>query len=50
MPELEGRTNIFRVHSIGSTSGEKDIWYELLARLCPNSTGTEIRSRRVVWD
>ena len=33
MPELEGRTNIFRVHSIGSTSGEKDIWYELLARL-----------------
>ena len=27
-------------------SVEKDIRYELLARLCPNSTGAELRSHR----
>merc|ERR1712147_249973 len=43
LPELEGRTNIFRIHA-RSMSVEKDIRYELLARLCPNSTGAEIRS------
>jgi len=43
LPDLEGRTNIFRIHA-KSMSVEKDIRYELLGRLCPNSTGAEIRS------
>merc|ERR1712034_176815 len=43
LPDLEGRTNIFRIHA-RSMSVEKDIRYELLARLCPNSTGAELRS------
>lgn len=43
LPDLEGRTNIFKIHA-KSMSVEKDIRYELLGRLCPNSTGAEIRS------
>eukprot|EP00096_Caligus_rogercresseyi_P000847 TRINITY_DN113_c0_g1_i1.p1 TRINITY_DN113_c0_g1~~TRINITY_DN113_c0_g1_i1.p1 ORF type:complete len:436 (+),score=161.93 TRINITY_DN113_c0_g1_i1:79-1386(+) len=43
LPDLEGRTNIFKIHA-RSMSVERDIRYELLARLCPNSTGAEIRS------
>merc|ERR1740121_412303 len=43
LPDLEGRTNIFKIHA-RSMSVEKDVRYELLARLCPNSTGAEIRS------
>lgn len=43
MPDLDGRTNIFKIHA-RSMSVEKDIRYELLARLCPNSTGAELRS------
>merc|ERR1712179_674684 len=43
LPDLDGRTNIFKIHA-RSMSVEKDIRYELLARLCPNSTGAEIRS------
>ncbi|CAF1173057.1 unnamed protein product [Rotaria sp. Silwood1] len=43
LPELEGRTHIFKIHT-KSMSVEKDIRYELLARLCPNSTGAELRS------
>jgi len=43
LPDLEGRTHIFRIHA-RSMSVERDIRYELLARLCPNSTGAEIRS------
>lgn len=38
LPDLEGRTHIFKIHA-RSMSVEKDIRYELLARLCPNSTG-----------
>ena len=41
--DLEGRTHIFKIHT-KSMSVEKDIRYELLARLCPNSTGAELRS------
>ncbi|VDN32441.1 unnamed protein product [Dibothriocephalus latus] len=37
LPDLEGRTHIFKIHA-RSMSVEKDIRYELLARLCPNST------------
>ena len=36
----QGRTNIFKIHA-SSMSVEKDIRYELLARLCSNSTGAE---------
>merc|ERR1719245_932518 len=43
LPDLEGRANIFKIHA-RSMSVERDIRYELLARLCPNSTGAEIRS------
>ncbi|XP_004210394.1 26S proteasome regulatory subunit 7 isoform X1 [Hydra vulgaris] len=43
LPELEGRTHIFKIHA-RSMSVDRDIRYELLARLCPNSTGAEIRS------
>ncbi|CAF5181448.1 unnamed protein product, partial [Rotaria magnacalcarata] len=43
LPDLEGRTHIFKIHT-KSMSVEKDIRYELLARLCPNSTGAELRS------
>jgi len=43
LPDLEGRSHIFKIHA-RSMSVEKDIRFELLARLCPNSTGAEIRS------
>uniref|UniRef100_H2Y4S5 26S proteasome regulatory subunit 7 n=1 Tax=Ciona savignyi TaxID=51511 RepID=H2Y4S5_CIOSA len=43
LPDLEGRSKIFKIHA-RSMSVERDIRYELLARLCPNSTGAEIRS------
>merc|ERR1711972_562999 len=43
LPDLEGRANIFKIHS-KTMSVEKDIRWDLLARLCPNSTGAEIRS------
>lgn len=37
-PSLQGRTHIFKIHA-RSMSVERDIRFELLARLCPNSTG-----------
>ena len=43
LPDLEGRVNIFKIHA-KHMSVEKGIRYELLARLCPNTTGAEIRS------
>eukprot|EP01100_Stratorugosa_tubuloviscum_P008002 TRINITY_DN3312_c0_g1_i1.p1 TRINITY_DN3312_c0_g1~~TRINITY_DN3312_c0_g1_i1.p1 ORF type:complete len:428 (+),score=229.51 TRINITY_DN3312_c0_g1_i1:39-1322(+) len=43
LPDLEGRAKIFQIHA-QSMSCERDIRYELLARLCPNSTGADIRS------
>uniref|UniRef100_A0A8C4QZG1 26S proteasome regulatory subunit 7 n=1 Tax=Eptatretus burgeri TaxID=7764 RepID=A0A8C4QZG1_EPTBU len=43
LPDLEGRTHIFKIHA-RSMSVDRDIRFELLARLCPNSTGAEIRS------
>jgi len=43
LPDLEGRTQIFKIHA-KAMSMDKDIRYELLARLCPNSTGADIRS------
>merc|ERR1712178_156379 len=43
LPDLEGRAHIFKIHS-KTMSVEKDIRWDLLARLCPNSTGAEIIS------
>lgn len=43
LPDLEGRAHIFKIHA-RSMSVDRDIRYELLARLCPNTTGAELRS------
>eukprot|EP01138_Halocafeteria_seosinensis_P016344 gb/GECG01016675.1/.p1 GENE.gb/GECG01016675.1/~~gb/GECG01016675.1/.p1 ORF type:complete len:445 (+),score=62.79 gb/GECG01016675.1/:1-1335(+) len=43
LPDLPGRTHIMKIHG-KSMSVDKDIRYELLARLCPSSTGAELRS------
>ncbi|KAJ1920670.1 26S proteasome regulatory subunit 7 [Tieghemiomyces parasiticus] len=43
LPDLEGRSHILKIHA-RSMSVERDIRYELIARLCPNSTGAELRS------
>jgi 26S proteasome regulatory subunit T1 len=43
LPKLEGRTKIFEIHS-KTLNVEKGIRWELLARLCPNTTGAELRS------
>ena len=43
LPDLEGLTAIFKIHA-QSMNVEKNIRWELLARLCPNSTGADIRS------
>lgn len=43
LPDLEGRANIFRIHS-KTMSCDKDIRWELISRLCPNATGAELRS------
>lgn len=41
LPDLEGRSHIFKIHA-RSMSVERDIRFELLARLCPNSTGNSL--------
>jgi 26S proteasome regulatory subunit T1 len=43
LPDLEGRANILRIHT-KSMSVERDIRFELIARMCPNATGAELRS------
>lgn len=43
LPDLEGRTHILKIHA-KRMSVDRDIRYELLARLCPNTTGAELRS------
>ena len=43
LPDLEGRTHILRIHA-KTMAADRDIRYELLARLCPNTTGAELRS------
>lgn len=43
LPDLEGRAHIFKIHT-KSMNVERNIRYELLARLCPNATGAELRS------
>ncbi|RVD93024.1 26s proteasome regulatory subunit 7 [Tubulinosema ratisbonensis] len=43
LPDLEGRTEILKIHA-RTMSIEKNIRFELIARLCQNSTGAELRS------
>lgn len=43
LPKLEGRAHIFRIHA-KSMNCDPDIRFELLARLCPSTTGAELRS------
>ncbi|KAK9455653.1 P-loop containing nucleoside triphosphate hydrolase protein [Dipodascopsis uninucleata] len=43
LPDMEGRANILRIHA-KSMSVDRDIRWELISRLCPNSTGAELRS------
>jgi len=43
LPDLEGRTQIFKIHA-RSINCEKDVRFELLSRLCPNNTGADLRS------
>jgi len=38
LPDLEGRAQIFKIHA-RVMSMEKNIRFEMLARLCPNATG-----------
>ena len=43
LPDLQGRARIFKIQ-MKSMSVAKDIRHELLARLCPNNTGADIKS------
>ena len=43
LPDLEGRTHILRIHS-KSLACERGIRFELIARLCPNATGADLRA------
>ncbi|KAI8447486.1 26S protease regulatory subunit 7 [Phakopsora pachyrhizi] len=46
LPDNEGRANILKIHA-RSMAVERNIRYELIARLCPNATGAELRSKEV---
>jgi 26S proteasome regulatory subunit T1 len=43
LPDLEGRIKIIRIHS-KKMKFDSGVRFELLARLCPNSTGADIKS------
>lgn len=43
LPDLEGRKQILKIHC-KSIRIDRDIRFELIARLCPNTTGAELRS------
>merc|ERR1712194_524830 len=43
VPDLEGRTHIFKIHG-RTMSMERGIRFELIARLCPSTTGAELHS------
>ncbi|KAF0991584.1 hypothetical protein HZS_4547, partial [Henneguya salminicola] len=43
LPDEQGRSHIFRIHT-KTMSATEGIRFDLLARLCPNNTGAEIRS------
>merc|ERR1711957_478792 len=43
LPDLEGRAHILRINS-KTVAMDRDVRFELLGRLCPNTTGAELRS------
>ena len=43
LPDLEGREQILKIHT-KTMNVERNVRYGLLARLCPNTTGAELRS------
>ncbi|KAL1745455.1 hypothetical protein HDZ31DRAFT_63115 [Schizophyllum fasciatum] len=43
LPDNEGRAHILKIHA-RSMSVERNIRFDLIARLCPNTTGAELRS------
>jgi len=43
LPDLEGRGHILKIHS-KKMSCDRDIRFELIARLCPSTTGAELHS------
>jgi 26S proteasome regulatory subunit T1 len=43
LPDLEGRKQILHIHC-KSIRIDRDIRFELIARLCPNTTGADLRS------
>jgi 26S proteasome regulatory subunit T1 len=43
LPDLEGRTHILKIHT-KAMNVDRDIRFEVIARLCPNTTGAELRS------
>uniref|UniRef100_A0A915MI97 26S proteasome regulatory subunit 7 n=1 Tax=Meloidogyne javanica TaxID=6303 RepID=A0A915MI97_MELJA len=43
VPDLEARANILKIHT-KRMSVDRNIRYELISRLCPNTTGADIRS------
>lgn len=43
LPDLEGRGHILKIHS-KRMNVDRDIRFELVARLCPNTTGAELHS------
>eukprot|EP00010_Vexillifera_abyssalis_P009435 CAMPEP_0201545658 /NCGR_PEP_ID=MMETSP0173_2-20130828/2103_1 /ASSEMBLY_ACC=CAM_ASM_000268 /TAXON_ID=218659 /ORGANISM="Vexillifera sp., Strain DIVA3 564/2" /LENGTH=427 /DNA_ID=CAMNT_0047954121 /DNA_START=26 /DNA_END=1309 /DNA_ORIENTATION=+ len=43
VPDLDGRTQILQIHA-RAMSCERNIRFELLARLCPNCTGADLKS------
>lgn len=43
LPDLEGRGHILKIHS-KRVNCDRDIRFELIARLCPNTTGAELQS------
>lgn len=43
LPDNEGRAHILRIHA-RSMSVDKNIRFDLIARLCPNTTGAELKS------
>ena len=40
---MKGRARIFKIHA-KTMSCDRDIRFDLLARMCPNTTGAELRS------
>jgi len=44
VPDLDGRVAIFKIHTRSMSVDPKGVRFELLARLCPNATGADIRS------